>query len=123
MEDYRKDLLTLFNEDDLPKEEYAHIKECIDDIVNPLSQDSFMKIEFLLDSYKYSFEDLLEEYDDIVKLYRNMDMSGVARQYVEDYWEIDNNKMIYVDYERLGNDMRVDGNYHETDNDVFEYIG
>ncbi|EDN8189365.1 hypothetical protein GSY37_15300 [Listeria monocytogenes] len=71
-----------------------------------------------------SLEDLLEHKDDII-CYSDCDsMEDVARYYVEEtgqLGEIPANLQNYLDYQALGRDMEIEGNYLVTSHGVFEY--
>ena len=69
-------------------------------------------------------EELLENKDDII-CYSDCDsMEDVARCYVEEtgqLGEVPTNLQSYINYEALGRDMEIEGNYLVTSHGVFEY--
>lgn len=71
-----------------------------------------------------SLEELLENADDII-CYSDCDsMEDIARYYVEEtgqLGEVPTNLQNYIDYQALGRDMEIEGNYLVTSNGVFEY--
>lgn len=71
-----------------------------------------------------SLEELLESREDIT-CYSDCDsMEDVARHYVEEtgqLGEIPANLQNYLDYQALGRDMEIEGNYLVTSHGVFEY--
>lgn len=71
-----------------------------------------------------SMEELLDNVDEIT-CYSDCDsMEDVARYYVEEtgqLGEIPSNLQNYIDYQALGRDMELEGNFLITSNGVFEY--
>ncbi|MBU3228899.1 antirestriction protein ArdA [Clostridium algidicarnis] len=71
-----------------------------------------------------SLEELLEHQDDII-CYSDCDsMEDVARYSVEEtgqLGEVPSNLQNYIDYQALGHDMEIEGNYLVTSHGVFEY--
>ena len=73
-----------------------------------------------------SLEEMLENKDDII-CYSDCDsMEDVARYYVEEtgsLGELPSNLQNYIDYQALGRDMELEGNFLVTSHGVFEYYG
>ncbi|WP_165718823.1 antirestriction protein ArdA [Streptococcus agalactiae] len=71
-----------------------------------------------------SLEELLENKENI-HCYSECDsMEDVARYYVEEtgqLGEVPSNLQNYIDYQALGRDMEIEGNYLITSHGVFEY--
>ena len=71
-----------------------------------------------------SLEELLENKENI-HCYSECDsMEDVARYYVEEtgqLGEVPSNLQNYIDYQALGRDMEIEGNYLVTSHGVFEY--
>lgn len=71
-----------------------------------------------------SLEELLEHVDDII-CYSDCDsMEDIARYYVKEtgqLGEVPSHLQNYIDYEALGRDMEIEGNYLVTSHGVFEY--
>ena len=67
-------------------------------------------------------EDLVEKQDDIRHWSSCEDMSDVAEEYVEDglLGEIPEKLQGYIDYEKLGRDMEINGAFINTRNGIFE---
>ncbi len=63
----------------------------------------------------------LMESDEVV-LYDDHTMEDMAEWFVDEGWmgEIDDKLKSYIDYERLGRDIELDGNYHATKFGVLE---
>ncbi|EEO7552537.1 antirestriction protein ArdA [Listeria monocytogenes] len=72
-----------------------------------------------------SLEELLEHVEDI-QWYSDCDsMEDIARYYVEEtgqLGEVPSNLQNYIDYQSLGRDMEIEGNYLVTSRGVFEYL-
>ncbi|MBC2225338.1 antirestriction protein ArdA [Listeria seeligeri] len=71
-----------------------------------------------------SLEELLEHKDDIICYSDCGSMEEVARYYVEETGQIvemSSNLQTYIDYQALGRDMEIEGNYLVTSHGVFEY--
>lgn len=72
-----------------------------------------------------SLEELLEHVEDI-QCYGDCDsMEDIARYYVEEtgqLGEVPSNLQNYIDYQSLGRDMEIEGNYLVTSHGVFEYL-
>lgn len=72
-----------------------------------------------------SFEDLVEHIDDIQHYPDCNDISDVAYNLVEEgtMGEVSEKLNNYIDYEALGRDLEISGNYVLTTKGVFEYVG
>jgi antirestriction protein len=71
-----------------------------------------------------NIDELLDNVDNII-CYSDCDsMEDIARYYVEEtgqFGEVLPNLQNYIDYQALGRDMEIDGNYLVTSHGVFEY--
>lgn len=71
-----------------------------------------------------SIDELLDNVDDII-CYSDCDsMEDIARYYVEEtgqLGEVPPNLQNYIDYQSLGRDMEIEGNYLITSHGIFEY--
>lgn len=109
-------------------DEYASIHEInrlcelVEEIEGTPIYDELSEIQGMWFS---SLEELLEHIDDIV-CYSDCDsMEDVARYYIEEtgqLGEVPSNLQNYIDYQALGRDMEIEGNYLVTSHGVFEYI-
>ena len=73
-----------------------------------------------------SISELLDANDDIHGYTDCDSREDVARYYVEEtgqLGEVPANLQNYIDYQALGRDMEIEGNYLVTSHGVFEYIG
>jgi antirestriction protein len=69
---------------------------------------------------------LLENQEDIICYADCEDMEDVARYYVEEtgmLGEVPTNLQNYIDYQALGRDLEINGNFLATSHGVFEYLG
>lgn len=72
-----------------------------------------------------SLEDVIEHKDDIICHSDCDSMKDVAAYYVEEtgqLGEVPTNLQNYIDYQALGRDMEIEGNFLITSNGIFEYI-
>lgn len=72
-----------------------------------------------------SLEDVIEHKDDIICHSDCDSMEDVAAYYIEEtgqLGEVPSNLQNYIDYQALGQDMEIEGNFLVTSYGVFEYI-
>lgn len=72
-----------------------------------------------------NLDDLFDNKDNIIYYSDCESMSDVAAYYVEEtgqLGEVPSNLQNYIDYQSLGRDMELEGNFLVTSNGVFEYI-
>lgn len=68
-------------------------------------------------------EEVLEMLEaDELELYENMTPEDLAEMYVEDglFGDVNDKLIAYIDYEKLGRDIMLDGNYYETRYGILE---
>jgi len=73
-----------------------------------------------------SLEELLEHQEDIICYADCESMEDVARYNVEEtgmLGEVPFNLQNYIDYQALGRDLDIEGNFFITSHGVFEYLG
>ncbi|EAC7426784.1 antirestriction protein ArdA [Listeria monocytogenes] len=73
-----------------------------------------------------SIEELLDNKDDIICYSDCNSMEDIAMYFIEEtgqLGEVPANLQNYIDYQALGRDMEIEGNYLVTSHGVFEYIG
>lgn len=73
-----------------------------------------------------NLEELLEHRDDIIYYSDCESMEDVAVYYVEEtgqLGEVPSNLQSYIDYQALGRDMEIEGNFLVTSHGIFEYNG
>lgn len=109
--------------------EYTSIDEInrLCEMVNELEGSSlYDELSAVQGMWFSSLEELLENKDDII-CYDDCDsMESVAQYYVEEtgsLGEIPSNLQNYIDYQALGRDMEIEGNFLVTSHGVFEYLG
>jgi len=59
---------------------------------------------------------------DGLELYENQEVDDIAEWFVDEGWfgDVSDKLLMYIDYEKLGRDILMDGNYHETKNGILE---
>lgn len=86
----------------------------------------FEEFHEILNYWFRDIEELLEHAEDIVCYSDSESMSDVAEQYIEETGLLNvlpENMRYYFDYEALGRDMEIEGNFLVTSHGVFEYRG
>jgi len=85
----------------------------------------YHELKEIINYWFTNLEDLLENIDDII-CYSDCDsMEDVARYYVEEtgqLGEVPTNLQNYIDYQALGRDMELEGNFLVTAHGIFEYL-
>ena len=56
-------------------------------------------------------------------LYSDMSMAQVAEEYVDEGFDIPDSIKYYIDFDSMGQDMMLDGNYYKVSNGVLCYVG
>ena len=56
-------------------------------------------------------------------LYTGISMAQVAEEYVDECFDIPDPIKYYIDFDNMGRDMMLDGNYYEVSNGVLCYVG
>lgn len=72
-----------------------------------------------------SFDELIDNKDDIISYSDCDSMEDVARYLIEEsgqLGEVPANLQNYIDYQSLGRDMEIEGNFLVTSHGVFEYV-
>ncbi len=70
-----------------------------------------------------SIDEVLELMEsDALELYENHEPDDLAEWFVDEGWlgEVSDKLLMYIDYEKLGRDIMLDGNYYETKNGILE---
>lgn len=70
-----------------------------------------------------SIDEVLELMEsNALELYENHEPDDLAEWFVDEGWlgEVSDKLLMYIDYEKLGRDIMLDGNYHETKNGILE---
>ncbi|HFD6749681.1 TPA: antirestriction protein ArdA [Enterococcus faecium] len=113
-----------FNVDEYtPIEELNRLYEMVEEIEGTPIYDELTEIQ---QAWFNNLEELLESKDDII-CYSDCDsMEEVARYYVEEtgsLGEVPSHLQNYINYQALGRDMEIEGNFLVTSHGVFEYCG
>lgn len=109
-------------------EEYTPISEInrLCALVEELEGTAVYKELSIIQSMWFSnLDDLFDNKDNIIYYSDCESMSDVAAYYVEEtgqLGEVPSNLQNYIDYQSLGRDMELEGNFLVTSNGVFEYI-
>lgn len=85
----------------------------------------YYEMKELINYWFTNLEDLLENKDDIIHYSDCDSMEDVARYYVEEtgqLGEVPTNLQNYIDYQALGRDMEIEGNFLVTAHGIFEYL-
>lgn len=104
--------------------EYTSISEALDklNILHDSNDEDLYKISFLMDNGLVDdLEEASSRLEDVV-IWSNMDMEDVAREYVDNCYNLDEFAYRYFDFKSLGEDMLIDGRYFEVDGDIYEYM-
>ena len=56
-------------------------------------------------------------------LYSGMSMTQVAEEYVDECFDIPDPIKYYIDFDNMGRDMMLDGNYYKVSNGILWYVG
>ena len=93
--------------------ENSNIEELLETYqkVADLGEDERIAVSYLMDDLGYSIDDALSHYNDVIMYYDIHDYSDLAYDMVEEgiLGDIPDNIQPYIDYEKLGNDLRIEG--------------
>ena len=56
-------------------------------------------------------------------LYSDMSMAEIAEEYVDEGFDIPDSIKYYIDFDNMGRDMMLDGNYYKVSNGILWYVG
>ena len=56
-------------------------------------------------------------------LYSDMSMAEIAEEYVNECFDIPDSIKYYIDFDSMGQDMMLDGNYYKVSNGILWYVG
>jgi len=112
-----------FDEDDTI-EDYVELQ----DAYNFMDGYKQEVLDSILESDYYtinSVNDIIEMINDNTvdkwTLYSGMSMAQVAKEYVDECFDIPDSIKYYIDFDNMGRDMMLDGNYYEVSNGVLYY--
>lgn len=92
--------------------------------VENLSDYEVKAIKFLLkNSLVHDFNEAMERYEDVI-IHENATMEDLAYEFVNDCYNLDSLPAIIsnnIDYEAIGREMEMDGQYFEEDGNIYEY--
>lgn len=114
-----------FDEDDTI-EDYVELQ----DAYNFMDGYKQEVLDSILESDYYtinSVNDIIEMINDNTvdkwTLYSDMSMAQVAEEYVDECFDIPDPIKYYIDFDNMGRDMIVNGDYYEVSNGVLYYVG
>ncbi len=87
------------------------------------SDDHAIKILQSASEVYTNIDEVLELMEsDELELYENLEADDLAEQFVDEglFGDISDKMLMYIDYEKLGRDILMDGNYYETKNGILE---
>lgn len=93
--------------------------------LNSISEDEYIKINFLMEHYFQSFDEALYNYKEVI-IYKNMDFEDLAKEYIDSNYDLQKEMgdlASYFNYEAFGRDMKAGGNFAKIGNDIYSYIG
>lgn len=130
-ENHEEYFITDYEWDDLEfcqVEEYDNIFELNSNIqlLSGVDSNKLNSVAFLInEGITIDIEDAISRAEDVI-IHHNQSMEDVAYELLEECYEtyklpsiIANN----IDYERVAQDLELDGTYYEIGGDVFEYVG
>ena len=92
--------------------------------VSNLDEDSINVVAFLINQgLACNLDDAISKKDDVV-IYYNSSMQTLAYDLIEECYDLDTLPSIisnHIDYEGIGRDVMLEGNYFEVDGDIYEY--
>jgi antirestriction protein len=108
--------------------EYDSIEKLneIAEAVEGLAEQELKAIRFLMDNNLVNnFEEAMEKYEDVI-IHENATMEDLAYEFINECYGIDSLPAIIannIDYEKIGREMEMDGQYFAEDGDIYEYLG
>ncbi|MCF6340123.1 MAG: antirestriction protein ArdA [Sulfurimonas sp.] len=87
------------------------------------SNDHSIKILQSASEVYMNIDEVLELMEsDALELYENQEPDDIAEWYVDEGWygDISDKLIMYIDYEKMGRDLMMGGNLHETKNGILE---
>ena len=121
--DYKWEDISLFDID-----EYQDIFKLNEQLqsLEDLQTYQLKSISYLIDDgIATDINDAIDKLDDVV-IHENQTMKDVAYNFIQEYYDIEKLPFIlstHIDYEAVGRDMYINGNYTEKGADIFEYMG
>lgn len=72
-----------------------------------------------------TLQDTIDKVDDVI-IYKNSTMADIAEQYIEEYTDLNAYHPLivsHIDYEGIGRDLELEGNFFRENSDIFQFIG
>jgi len=95
-------------------------------ITERLEPSQYKSVKVLLkNGLATSLEDAIDKVDALI-VYPDSTMTDIARQYIEEYTDLNGYHPLivnHIDYEGIGRDLELEGNFYQDGDDYFEFIG
>lgn len=111
-----------------PVEEYENIyalNEKIKLIEESIEPYQYKIVKVLLDKgFVDTLENAIEKIDDVI-VYENSSMTDIAEQYIEEYTDLNGYHPLivsHIDYEGIGRDLELEGNFFKENSDIFQIL-
>lgn len=72
-----------------------------------------------------TIEDAIDKVDEVI-VYENSTMADIAEQYIEEYTDLNGYHPLvihHIDYEGIGRDLELEGNFFRENSDIFQFLG
>ena len=72
-----------------------------------------------------TLEDAIDKVDEVV-VYENSTMADIVEQYIEEYTDLNAYHPLivaHIDYEGIGRDLELEGNFFRENSDIFQFLG
>lgn len=116
------------NEAFFPIDEYEDIYALNEKLqsIQEQAPDKHKVIAFLLnEGIATDLEDAISKVDDVI-VHENQTMEDIAYEVMQELYGVDSLPSIianHIDYEGIGREFEMDGNYFEVGSDIYEYVG
>ena len=114
-----------FDEDDTI-EDYVELQDAYN-LMHGYEQevlDSILEADYYtINSVKDIIEMINDNTVDKWILYSDMSMAEIAEEYVDESFDIPDSIKYYIDFDSMGQDMMLDGNYYKVSNGILWYVG
>jgi len=110
-------------------EEYSNLTKLneIAEAMVSIDDDGVKAINFLIENqFVKDIFKAIESYEEDVRIYEDSSMEDIAYDLIEECYSFENIPDIItnnIDYEKIGRDLAIEGNYYKIDSDIYEYIG
>jgi antirestriction protein len=108
--------------------EYSNLSQINEQLqqLEDKSDHELKAIAFLLsESLATDIDDAISKADDVI-IHSNQSMEDIAYDLIQECYNIHELSPIianHIDYQGIGRDLEMDGNYFEVGNDIYEFVG